>query len=58
MSKQERNQRPSSMVSETSTTGTTSTVEAKPGPKVSSWLLTPSLPSLRVAKPLCNQKPI
>ncbi|XP_036077651.1 pleckstrin homology domain-containing family A member 7 isoform X4 [Rousettus aegyptiacus] len=34
MSKQERNQRPSSMVSETSTTGTTSTVEAKPGPKI------------------------
>uniref|UniRef100_A0A8D0NPN1 Pleckstrin homology domain containing A7 n=1 Tax=Sus scrofa TaxID=9823 RepID=A0A8D0NPN1_PIG len=34
MSKQERNQRPSSMVSETSTAGTTSTVEAKPGPKI------------------------
>ncbi|XP_015445116.1 pleckstrin homology domain-containing family A member 7 isoform X3 [Pteropus alecto] len=34
MSKQEKNQRPSSMVSETSTTGTTSTVEAKPGPKI------------------------
>ncbi|KAM7086450.1 pleckstrin homology domain-containing family A member 7 isoform 3-T4 [Molossus nigricans] len=34
MSKQERNQRPSSMVSETSTTGTTSTMEAKPGPKI------------------------
>ncbi|XP_063135578.1 pleckstrin homology domain-containing family A member 7 isoform X19 [Rattus norvegicus] len=34
MSKQERNQRPSSMVSETSTAGTTSTLEAKPGPKI------------------------
>ncbi|XP_037006482.2 pleckstrin homology domain-containing family A member 7 isoform X6 [Artibeus jamaicensis] len=34
MSKQERNQRPSSMVSETSTTGTTSTVEARPGPRI------------------------
>ncbi|XP_043757892.1 pleckstrin homology domain-containing family A member 7 isoform X1 [Cervus elaphus] len=34
MSKQERNQRPSSMVSETSTAGTTSTVEAKAGPKI------------------------
>ncbi|XP_019508077.1 PREDICTED: pleckstrin homology domain-containing family A member 7 [Hipposideros armiger] len=34
MSKQERNLRPSSMVSETSTTGTTSTMEAKPGPKI------------------------
>ncbi|XP_037695253.1 pleckstrin homology domain-containing family A member 7 isoform X3 [Choloepus didactylus] len=34
MSKQERNQRPASMVSETSTTGTTSTLEAKPGPKI------------------------
>ncbi|XP_057606055.1 pleckstrin homology domain-containing family A member 7 isoform X4 [Hippopotamus amphibius kiboko] len=34
MSKSERNQRPSSMVSETSTAGTTSTVEAKPGPKI------------------------
>ncbi|XP_060015579.1 pleckstrin homology domain-containing family A member 7 isoform X1 [Lagenorhynchus albirostris] len=34
MSKRERNQRPSSMVSETSTAGTTSTVEAKPGPKI------------------------
>ena len=39
MSKQEGNQRPSSMVSETSTAGTTSTMEAKPGPKVSSWPL-------------------
>ncbi|XP_017177681.1 pleckstrin homology domain-containing family A member 7 isoform X9 [Mus musculus] len=34
MSKPERNQRPSSMVSETSTAGTTSTLEAKPGPKI------------------------
>ncbi|XP_050615269.1 pleckstrin homology domain-containing family A member 7 isoform X1 [Macaca thibetana thibetana] len=34
MSKQERNQRPSSMVSETSTAGTASTLEAKPGPKI------------------------
>ncbi|XP_032976227.1 pleckstrin homology domain-containing family A member 7 isoform X7 [Rhinolophus ferrumequinum] len=34
MSKQERNLRPSSMVSETSTTGTASTMEAKPGPKI------------------------
>ncbi|XP_035120090.2 pleckstrin homology domain-containing family A member 7 isoform X3 [Callithrix jacchus] len=34
MSKQDRNQRPSSMVSETSTAGTTSTLEAKPGPKI------------------------
>ncbi|XP_076797588.1 pleckstrin homology domain-containing family A member 7 isoform X11 [Arvicanthis niloticus] len=34
MSKQERNQRPASMVSETSTAGTTSTLEAKPGPKI------------------------
>ncbi|XP_012972985.2 pleckstrin homology domain-containing family A member 7 isoform X7 [Mesocricetus auratus] len=34
MLKQERNQRPSSMVSETSTAGTTSTLEAKPGPKI------------------------
>ncbi|KAF6105537.1 pleckstrin homology domain containing A7 [Phyllostomus discolor] len=34
MLKQERNQRPSSMVSETSTTGTTSTVEARPGPRI------------------------
>ncbi|XP_008851753.1 pleckstrin homology domain-containing family A member 7 isoform X2 [Nannospalax galili] len=34
MSKQERDQRPSSMVSETSTAGTTSTLEAKPGPKI------------------------
>ncbi|XP_073898375.1 pleckstrin homology domain-containing family A member 7 isoform X3 [Castor canadensis] len=34
MSKQERNQRPSSMVSETSTAGTTSTLEAKPVPKI------------------------
>ncbi|XP_019602183.2 pleckstrin homology domain-containing family A member 7 isoform X5 [Rhinolophus sinicus] len=34
MSKQERNLRPSSMVSETSTTATTSTMEAKPGPKI------------------------
>ncbi|KAK2506054.1 hypothetical protein MC885_011782, partial [Smutsia gigantea] len=34
MSKQERNQRPPSMVSETSTAGTTSTMEAKPGPKI------------------------
>uniref|UniRef100_G3UE32 Pleckstrin homology domain containing A7 n=1 Tax=Loxodonta africana TaxID=9785 RepID=G3UE32_LOXAF len=34
MSKQERNQRPSSMVSETSTAGTTSTLEARPGPKI------------------------
>nr|XP_045002552.1 pleckstrin homology domain-containing family A member 7 isoform X2 [Jaculus jaculus] len=34
MSKQERNQRPSSMVSETSTAGTTSTLEAKPGSKI------------------------
>ncbi|XP_033620004.1 pleckstrin homology domain-containing family A member 7 isoform X3 [Fukomys damarensis] len=34
MSKQERNQRPSSMVSESSTAGTTSTLEAKPGPKI------------------------
>ncbi|CAO2582944.1 Pleckstrin homology domain-containing family A member 7 [Lemmus lemmus] len=34
MSKQERNQRPSSMVSETSTAGTTSTLEAKPGPRI------------------------
>lgn len=45
MSKQERNQRPSSMVSETSTAGTASTLEAKPGPKVSSWPLVPSFPS-------------
>ncbi|KAG8524273.1 Pleckstrin homology domain-containing family A member 7, partial [Galemys pyrenaicus] len=36
MSKQERNQRPSSMVSETSTAGTSSTVETKPGPKIKS----------------------
>ncbi|XP_030872067.1 pleckstrin homology domain-containing family A member 7 isoform X1 [Gorilla gorilla gorilla] len=34
MSKQDRNQRPSSMVSETSTAGTASTLEAKPGPKI------------------------
>ncbi|XP_076970240.1 pleckstrin homology domain-containing family A member 7 isoform X2 [Tamandua tetradactyla] len=34
MSKQERNQRPASMVSETSTTGTTSTLEARPGPRI------------------------
>ncbi|XP_054997251.1 pleckstrin homology domain-containing family A member 7 isoform X4 [Sorex araneus] len=34
MLKQERNQRPSSMVSETSTAGTSSTLEAKPGPKI------------------------
>ncbi|XP_055971836.1 pleckstrin homology domain-containing family A member 7 isoform X3 [Sorex fumeus] len=34
MSKQEQNQRPSSMVSETSTAGTSSTLEAKPGPKI------------------------
>ncbi|XP_075402125.1 pleckstrin homology domain-containing family A member 7 isoform X3 [Tenrec ecaudatus] len=34
MSKQERHQRPSSMVSETSTAGTTSTVEARPGSKI------------------------
>nr|XP_023419055.1 pleckstrin homology domain-containing family A member 7 isoform X1 [Cavia porcellus]XP_023419056.1 pleckstrin homology domain-containing family A member 7 isoform X1 [Cavia porcellus] len=34
MSKQERNQRPSSMVSESSTAGTTSTLEAKPGPRI------------------------
>ncbi|XP_036905880.1 pleckstrin homology domain-containing family A member 7 isoform X3 [Sturnira hondurensis] len=34
MLKQERNQRPSSMVSETSTTGTPSTVEARPGPRI------------------------
>ncbi|XP_021119510.1 pleckstrin homology domain-containing family A member 7 isoform X2 [Heterocephalus glaber] len=34
MSKQEKNQRPSSMVSESSTAGTTSTLEAKPGPKI------------------------
>ncbi|KAM5247378.1 pleckstrin homology domain-containing family A member 7 isoform 2-T2 [Ctenodactylus gundi] len=34
MLKQEKNQRPSSMVSETSTAGTTSTLEAKPAPKI------------------------
>ncbi|XP_038619975.1 pleckstrin homology domain-containing family A member 7 isoform X3 [Tachyglossus aculeatus] len=34
MSKQETNQRPSSMVSETSTAGTASTLDMKPGPKV------------------------
>ncbi|XP_058302793.1 pleckstrin homology domain-containing family A member 7 isoform X2 [Hylobates moloch] len=34
MSKQDRNQRPSSMVSETSTAGTASTLEAKPGPRI------------------------
>ncbi|XP_030774824.1 pleckstrin homology domain-containing family A member 7 isoform X3 [Rhinopithecus roxellana] len=34
MSKHEKNQRPSSMVSETSTAGTASTLEAKPGPKI------------------------
>ncbi|XP_060033072.1 pleckstrin homology domain-containing family A member 7 isoform X4 [Erinaceus europaeus] len=34
MLKQERSQRPSSMVSETSIAGTSSTVEAKPGPKI------------------------
>ncbi|XP_045146919.1 pleckstrin homology domain-containing family A member 7 [Echinops telfairi] len=34
MSKQERHQRPSSMVSETSTAGTASTIEARPGSKI------------------------
>lgn len=56
MSKQERNQRPSSMVSESSTAGTTSTLEAKPGPRVSSWSLVFAFYSFIFIKPPLNQK--